>query len=106
MYVLALRYSSFTHNLTFLPTLITASSSTAETNEKSRTLLKIKADEYLNRAEAIRQRINVDTHKQTDMPGVAVDVSGFSKGHTTAKSVILDVSAIVHPCGALQLITE
>lgn len=107
MYVLALRCPSFTHNLTFLLTLISTFSSTAaDTNEKSRTLLKTKADEYLNRAEAIRHRVDVDTHKQPDRPGVAADVSGFSKGHTTAKSVILDVSAIVHPCGALQLIAE
>ncbi|KAH0831043.1 hypothetical protein J3R83DRAFT_13547 [Lanmaoa asiatica] len=63
----------------------------SETNENSRALLKTKADEYLNRAETIRQHIDVDTHKQqTDRSGVAADLSRFSKGHTTAQSVILD----------------
>ncbi|KAF8552139.1 hypothetical protein OG21DRAFT_1486439 [Imleria badia] len=57
----------------------------AETNEKSRALLKSKADEYLNRAEEIRQR----TYKQPDT-SAAADVNGFQKGHITAQSVILE----------------
>ncbi|KAG8215944.1 hypothetical protein J3R82DRAFT_7918 [Butyriboletus roseoflavus] len=61
-----------------------------EANEKSRTLLKTKADEYLNRAEAVKQCIDIDMQKQLDRPGVATDVGSFSKGHTTAQSVILD----------------
>ncbi|KAF8123529.1 hypothetical protein EV363DRAFT_1355830 [Boletus edulis] len=58
-----------------------------EKNEKSRAFLKEKADEYLNRAEAIRQRVHIDMHKRSDM---AADVDGTNKGHTTAQSVILD----------------
>lgn len=64
-----------------------AFSSTAETNEKSRILLKTKADEYLNRAEAVRQHVDVDTRQQSDVPGMAA-------GNLTAQLVILDVSAM------------
>lgn len=91
MYVLML--SSYPRNLTFLLSSISVSlPSTAETNEKSRALLKTKADEYLNRAETIRLRIHVDTHKP--QPDRSADVSGFSKHHSTAQSVVLDVSMI------------
>ncbi|KAI9569199.1 hypothetical protein HD554DRAFT_2093819 [Boletus coccyginus] len=70
----------------------------SETNEKSRALLKTKADEYLNRAEEVRQHINVDAYKEPDT-GVTADGGAFTKGHTTAQSVVLDVSAIVYRCG-------
>ena len=70
--------------------------SLAETNEKSRLLLKEKADEYLNRAENIRQR---DTRKQPEL-GVAVNHT-----YRTAQSVILDVGATVCPCQQMQQLT-
>lgn len=69
---------------------------TADINEQSRALLKSKADEYLNRAEAIRPRIDVDAHEQRGT-GLAIDVQRNSnkQSHTTAQSVVLDVSVSV-----------
>ncbi|KAN0094918.1 hypothetical protein V8E55_003205 [Tylopilus felleus] len=61
----------------------------SESNEKSKALLKTKADEYLNRAETMRQRIDVETSTQPDTR-VASGVVGIDKAHTTAQSVILD----------------
>ena len=71
----------------------------AETNEKSRLFLKAKADEYLNRAEAIRQSADMKTQKQPGGPGLPT-------GHThTAQSVVLDVSATERPRRIVKQLT-
>jgi len=62
----------------------------SETNEKSRALLKAKADEYLNRAETIRERIDVDrVHNLKAIVGSSCDGEPTTST-STAQSVILD----------------